>query len=329
MLARESATHPAPRLDAEMLPPRVRRLLEPGLDAIDRVRDDALRRRWRAAGADGAKGVALRERVTFSRDEVLRTFEQRVEIEGRPYTYVLYPGSGDGLAIHFSAFFGEWGDRRENRTQFQGHFHRLRMFWPLSRYSFLFLCDTFGADRNGTYYKGEVNDFFVERAMEQIMGDVRERLGVAPDRTVTLGSSMGASAALRFALRDGLGGAIAVCPHIDLDLAARYQGRARHVAAIVGRDDVEAPELYPVTREIRALAEQVEPIPRIVIQSMRDDAGVHEEQVLPFVELYRGRGGEVVLDERPTGGHTSDHATPEWFAEQLEAQLYAPVVAPT
>jgi hypothetical protein len=51
--------------------------------------------------------------------------------------------------------------------------------------------------------------------------------------------------------------------------------------------------------------------------------------VLPFVELYRGRGGEVVLDERATGGHTSDYATPEWFTEQLEALLYAPVVAPT
>ena len=204
--------------------------------------------------------------------------------------------------MHFSAFFGEWGDRRASRPQFQGHFHRLRMFWPLSEHAFLFLCDTFGADRNGSYYKGEDNDFFVERAMEQIMASVRAGLGVAPARAVAMGSSMGATAALRFALRDGLAGAVAVSPHIDLDLSARYQGRARHVAAIVGRQDVESTDLYPVTREIRALVETVDPVPRIVMQSMRDDDGVHEEQVLPFVSAYRARGGWVELDERATGG---------------------------
>ena len=65
-----------------------------------------------------------------------------------------------------SAFFGEWGERREHRAQYSGYFHRMRMFWPLAEHSFLFLCDTFGADDNGTYYKGEDGDFFVERATE-------------------------------------------------------------------------------------------------------------------------------------------------------------------
>ena len=287
-----------------------RRVTAPALDRGDRILERRRRADWRAAG--GARGVA-----PFARDEVMAAFARRVRIEDRDYTYVLYPGTGATLGIHFSAFFGEWGERRENRPQFQGHFHRMRMFWPLQEHSFLFLCDTFGADRNGTYYKGEDNDFFVERAMEQIIGSVQDELTVPAAATVAMGSSMGATAAVRFALRHGYAGAIGVSPHLDLDLAARFQGRRPHVAAIVGRDDVENPELFAVTREIRALAATVAVTPRVVLQSMCDDDGVHAEQVLPFVAQWRERGGTVDLDERPAGGHTSEYATAEWFADRM------------
>lgn len=287
-----------------------RRFSAPVLDLGDVVTERRRRSLWRERGGD--RGIA-----PFSRDEVMATYARTVEIEGRQYTYVLYPGTGSTLAIHFSAFFGEWGERRENRPQFQGHFHRMRMFWPLQEHSFLFLCDTFGADRNGTYYKGEDNDFFVERAMEQIIGLVQDELAVPASATVAMGSSMGATAAVRFALRHGYAGAIGVSPHLDLDLAARFQGRQPHVAAVVGRDDVESPELFAVTREIRGLAATVPTTPRVVLQSMCDDDGVHAEQVLPFVAQWRERGGTVDLDERPTGGHTSEYATTEWFADRI------------
>jgi hypothetical protein len=50
---------------------------------------------------------------------------------------------------------------------------------------------------------------------------------------------------------------------------------------------------------------------------MEDDHGVHAEQVLPLVQTWRARGGAVRTDFRPTGGHTSDHATAEWFSDQI------------
>lgn len=295
-----------------------RRLVDPALEVADRFSERRRTARWRSAGGQ-------RSRSPFVREEVMRAHARRVSIEGRDYTYVLYPGTGDALGVHFSAFFGEWGDRREHRAQFQGHFHRMRMFWPLTRHRFLFLCDTFGADRNGTYYKGEDGDFFVERAMEQIIASVQSELGVPAHRTVALGSSMGATAAVRLALRHGYAGAIGVSPHLDLDLSARFQGRQRHVAAIVGREDVEAPELYPVTREIRALAAEVAPTPRIVLQSMCDDHGVHAEQVLPFVARWRARGGVLDLEEHATGGHTSEFATTDWFADRIAWCLGEPL----
>lgn len=255
--------------------------------------------------------------AAFEREAVLGSFGHKVVIEGRTYPYVLLPGSGSTLCVHYSAFFGEWGDRRENRAQFQGWFHRLRMFWPLAEHHFLFLCDTFGADANGTYYKGENGDFFVERAMERIARQVADELGVEAGHTVTLGSSMGATAAVRFALRHGYAGAVAVSPHLDLDISALTQGRLRHVSAALGREDVDALDLRPVTREVAELAESVPVLPSLVVQSTQDDHGVHEEQVLPLVSTWEARGGRVRTDFHPTGGHTSAYATGEFFEDTI------------
>jgi hypothetical protein len=290
---------------------------------LDRV--DAWRNRGGRSDADllrqgSRRTISPNDRISrpFDRDAVLTACGHTAMIEDRSYPYVLLPGAGQTLCIHYSAFFGDWGDRRQTRAQFAGWFHRLRMFWPLARHHFLFLCDTYGADRNGTYYKGEAGDFFVERAMEQIQSGVAADLGIEPASTVTLGSSMGATAALRFALRLGYGGAVAVSPHIDLDISALRQGRLRHVAAIVGRNDVDAEELQPVTREIARLVVNVRPLPRLVIQSMLDDAGVHEEQVVPLVDAWRAGGGAIRTDFHPTGGHTSDNATEDFFSGAID-----------
>jgi hypothetical protein len=35
---------------------------------------------------------------------------------------------------------------------------------------------------------------------------------------------------------------------------------------------------------------------------------VYPEQVAPFADLWRSKGGEVTVDVRPEGGHTSDWA---------------------
>jgi pimeloyl-ACP methyl ester carboxylesterase len=274
-------------------------------------------------------GVLERASRPFDREHVLTSYGRTVEIESRSYPYVVLPGHGSTLCIHYSAFFGEWGDRRRERAQFAGWFHRLRMFWPLVQHSFLFLCDTFGADENGTYYKGVGGDFFVERAMESIQARVAAELDVVPHRIVTLGSSMGATAALRFALRSRYAGAIAVSPHIDLDISALRQGRLRHVAAVLGDNDVAAPQFRPVTREIARLVDTVRPLPRLVIQSMLDDDGVHTEQVVPLVEAWRAASGEVQTDFRPEGGHTSQHATAPFFSSAISWCLSGRISGPS
>jgi hypothetical protein len=235
------------------------------------------------------------------------------DAEGRVFRYipVRHPGAR-GLIVHFSAFFGEWGDARQYREVFQGHFHRLRMLGDAPDYDFLFVCDEYGADRNGTYYTGEGGDLFVERAMLELIPAEMESSGHGASSTITMGSSMGATAALKFGLMLGVKGIIAISPHIDLDICAERQGRWRHVAAICPDGDPVAPSNHEITRQVRLLVERWNPPPappRLFVQSCRDDAGVFAEQVEPLCVTWEQAGGSVTLDARRTGGHTSDHAT--------------------
>jgi hypothetical protein len=232
--------------------------------------------------------------------------------QGRVYRYVhvQHPGSR-GLVVHFSAFFGEWGDARQYRKVFSGHFHRLGMLGDAADHDWLFVCDEFGADDNGTYYTGKAGDLFVERAIVDLIRSIAADSGVAPTSIVTMGSSMGATAALKFGMILGARGIVAVSPHIDLDICAVEQGRWRHVAFICPDGDPVALHNHVYTRQIRRLvgAQRIARLPRLFVQACRDDHGVFTEQVEPLCAAWNQAGGSVTLDARRHGGHTSDHAT--------------------
>lgn len=240
--------------------------------------------------------------VATHRDEAGREFG---------FVHVRHPGSR-GLVVHFSAFFGRWGNARAYRDTFQGYFHRLKMLGSCPDHDWLFLCDTYGAFDNGSYYLGPRGDHFVDRATRTIIADAMVTSGVTSDELVLLGSSMGGTAALRLGLATGARGVLAVGPHIDLDTSAVRQDRMAEVAWTLTDGDVTAVHNRDVTRAIRRAVEdprRATPLPRLFIQSCRDDAGVHEEQVRPLVDAWHAAGGELIFDERPTGGHTSEHAT--------------------
>jgi hypothetical protein len=239
-----------------------------------------------------------------------------VDAEGRRYRYVLIANpEARTLAVHFSAFFGEWGNARPYRFAYQGYFHRLRLLGGATQHHWLFLCDEYGAESNGTYYTGEHGDLFVERAMYELIRRAMVEVGVGAHETVTLGSSMGATGALKFGLMLRLRGVVAVSPHIDLDIAADKCGRRRHVAFICpdGQEMSEANHRY--TRQVRSLIEGWDSTsaspPRLFVQVCEDDPGVYREQVLPLAEAWGRAGGHVDLDVRTMGGHTSDWATRE------------------
>lgn len=235
-----------------------------------------------------------------------------VDGQGRAFQYIhVHHQGGTGLAVHFSAFFGPWGEYKQYRATFSGYFHRLRMLGSDRRRSWLFLCDAYGPFGNGTYYTGEKGDLFVERAMLSILDKVMDEESVAAKDVVMVGSSMGGTAALKFGLRRGVRGIAAVCPHVDLDTCARLQNRAVEVSFICPDGDPLSDRNFPYTRQIRTLLQDtgMKTPPRLYLQACADDRGLYLEQIVPLVSEWRGRGGAVDLDVRPVGGHTSDYAT--------------------
>lgn len=185
------------------------------------------------------------------------------------------------------------------------------------------MCDEYGADHNGTYYTGAAGDLFVERGTQHIIQKVLLDTGTTPDQVITMGSSMGGTAALKFGMRLGVRGIVAVCPHIDLDICAVRQDRWRHVAFICPDGDPVGAQNHVYTRQIRRYIEELDgrTPPRLFMQSCADDTGVHAEQVLPLVDTWRRQGGRVDLDERPKGGHTSDWATRALLLDAAERIL--------
>lgn len=234
------------------------------------------------------------------------------DAEGRNFHYHYFDNGRKALAVHFSAFFGEWGDTPRYKHIFGGYFHRLKMLSSDQSVNWLFLCDAYGADENGTYYIGKAGDRFVDRAMTSILEDVGVGTIYQSSSLVMLGSSMGATAALRYGLRHDAAGVIAISPHIDLDTSARLQDRERHVAWVLDGGDTQARENFATTREINILVdrrlETKSTLPDLFVQTCCDDHGVYREQVVPLVEKW-SCGGRVFCDVRRFGGHTSAYAT--------------------
>jgi hypothetical protein len=238
--------------------------------------------------------------------------DRYIDSDGREFGYVHVPHEGArGLVVHFSAFFGAWGNKKPYRDNFRGYFHRMKMLGTATEHNWLFLCDQYGPFDNGTYYTGAKGDFFVERAMSHLIDTHLRRTGCGSDELVTVGSSMGATAALKFGLMHSAKAVVAISPHIDLDICASRQNRMREVAFICPDGDPLAPHNHRYTRQIRSMLaeDRSAPLPSLFIQSCADDDGVHSEQVVPLCERWRELGGRVALDERAQGGHTSDYAT--------------------
>ena len=250
--------------------------------------------------------------------------EVYIDPEGRRFEYVHIRHGRPDLAVHFSAFFGKWGDAKPYRDRFQGYFHRLKMLGSSENHDWLFLCDPYGAFDNGTYYTGHKGDFFVERATSTIIERVATEGNYPSSQVATIGSSMGATAALKFGLLFDVRGIVAVGPHVDLDISALAQGREREVAWICPDGDFAAPHNFIYTRQIKNMLgawAPGRPLPTLFLQSCADDVGVHDQQVVPLYEQWRAEGGSAYLDTRPKGGHTSDYATRPLMLDALQRLL--------
>lgn len=248
---------------------------------------------------------------------------------GHAFSYIHIDNGTQRLGVHFSAFFGERGEHPKYRTTFGGYFHRLKMLSQDQSRDWLFLCDPYGLESNGTYYVGSVGDPFVEQAMRQIIETVGVGSRYAVGNVITIGSSMGSTGAIKFGIEFGVKGIVAIAPHVDLDVCARLTGRYEHVRWILNGADPYDHEFYPTTRRIRDLIHHNAELPDLFVQSSINDPGVYKEQVLPLIIDWRRNGGQATLDRRLSGGHTSRFATQELLLDvvaRLERGSKPPVL---
>lgn len=234
-----------------------------------------------------------------------------IDRESRTFHYlVIKRRNTKKVVVHFTAFFGDWGDRKEYKENYQGYFHRLKMLGQEEEFSSIFICDQYGVTKNGTYYLGEKGDLFVERAVSDILEREFQENNFSFSNAIMIGSSMGATAALKFGLKFNVKAIVAICPHIDLDICAKMQGREPHVAFVCPDGDPYSVENYIYTRQIRTqldMHDRSNFLPVLYLHSSKDDHGVHYEQVLPLVKSWKEKGGLCYFDERAKGGHTSEY----------------------
>lgn len=261
--------------------------------------------------------------ATIDLNQFKKTYIDR---ESRSFHYLLIKRSNTNkVVVHFTAFFGDWGDRKEYKENYQGYFHRLKMLGQEEDFSSIFICDQYGFTKNGTYYLGENGDLFVERAVTEILETEFQNNNFSYSNAIMIGSSMGATAALKFGLKFNAKAIVAICPHIDLDICAKMQGREPHVAFVCPDSDPYKIENYVYTRQIRSQIDKHDKskfLPVLYIHSSKDDHGVHFEQVLPLAKSWQDKGGICYLDERSEGGHTSEYCHKKVILRVL-SQLFA------
>ncbi|MCX6495052.1 MAG: hypothetical protein NTY82_04670 [Actinobacteria bacterium] len=198
-------------------------------------------------------------------------------------------------------------------------FHGFKAASTSDDFSFTLVRDDSGLTGDGTYYYGKANNPYIEEAVSELVAHISDDLRKSSRQTrfFGVGSSMGSYAAVKFGILNGLDTALAMVPHFDLVAAGKYCGRKRWIDwATEGSTPTEKKKY--MNRLADVVKANPQKLPTLFVQSAKDDVGVHNEQVVPFVELYRGSGGTTFTDFRDFGGHSMINASNEYIHAVLD-----------
>ena len=76
----------------------------------------------------------------------------------------------------------------------------------------LYILDEFGADERGSYYLGKDKDFFITKAVSQLIEQVASKHNISKNDIITAGSSKGGYASLYYAFKNGYGATVVGAP---------------------------------------------------------------------------------------------------------------------
>jgi hypothetical protein len=225
--------------------------------------------------------------LKFNAEKVLAKYERSAHIGDDKIKYVLYPSKSDKMLVCF--------------TTLGPHiYERIRMFWEETEewdINFLFISDNNGAQKGGLYYLGYEDNYFVEKQTIELIKLVSELQRTK--EIYTIGSSMGGYAAIYYALKLNLKGAIAVVPQANEEIIHQIGWQKwKQVLSEVG----PLPNLGSMiaTKDL---------LPSLYIQY-----GIYPADLAAAESLknsLEGKNGLYMFDCFPKEEHTSDFMTKE------------------
>lgn len=228
--------------------------------------------------------------------QVEASYPHVFEHGGRAMRYAFLPASesSQGLAVLF-----------------HGHNAFLHMgpLRPWRHFDVLAPWDTFGFQRQGSWFWGEGGEPFVEEIVQALIASKRAAAPGAP--WFCIGGSMGGFGALWHGVKFGCGGIYAMCPQVDLAAKIKdYEGDghgnpyAALAGAAAGPPDILA----------EAAGKETLP-PLFLVQNQYDHVNPFASHAWKLIEIYNAKKGWYGLRVNPSIGHGGD-------GKQEEAELF-------
>ncbi|QWH09536.1 Two component regulator three Y domain-containing protein (plasmid) [Bacillus mycoides] len=157
----------------------------------------------------------------------------------------------------------------------------------------LYILDDFGDDVRGSYYLGENNNFFVERAVTKLIDNISKENSIKQQDITTIGTSKGGFAALYFSLKNNYGAAIAGEPQV---LLGDYLNVPHHIDIynyIVGdSNENKTQKLNDLLFNLIGMAER---FPKIYLHCGKN--GYHyDNHLVPLVNKLEAKNVKLTLD---------------------------------
>jgi pimeloyl-ACP methyl ester carboxylesterase len=166
--------------------------------------------------------------------------------------------------------------------------------------------DTFGWNRQGSWFWGEQGNNFVERIVQELIIEYRSKLPGQP--WFCMGASMGGFGALYHGLKYGCNGIYVMAPQVDLRAKVIDYGRDNRTNPY-GYLQGETLETVP---DLLGLAEQQETLPPLFLtQRQYDPVNFFADHGFRLLDVYNRKHAWYGVRVHPAIGHGADGSQPE------------------
>lgn len=226
--------------------------------------------------------------LLFDASQVEKIFPEIYEDGKRilRYSYVPARLESRGLVVYFHG----WGAHLPDGP-----------FRALDHYDLLAPWDTFGLNRQGSWFWGEKGDNFVEVMIDNVVD--RYLLKAGESRLYYTGLSMGGFGALYHGFKRNCDGIYVLFPQVDLKLKIEEYGFNPNnpYCYLINNDLEEAPDLLRLADSRTSLP------PLFLIQNQYDSVNYFADHAFRLLRLYNQKRGWYGLRVYPAIGHVADY----------------------